>query len=192
MSDEQKETGKEPVTKSPESTPPAAAKPTPPAAAKVDETPSVEPGPLGKALEKAKIPVTHLGRDAHGNEMMSFEPAHLLSAATFLRDTHHFDLLLSCSGVDWKDRLESVYHVYSTQTHQYVVLKVTAENEHSPSLVPVWPAADWHERESYDLLGIQYDGHPNLVRILMPDDWLGHPLRKDYKLDDPRLVWNER
>ncbi|MCA9807560.1 MAG: NADH-quinone oxidoreductase subunit C, partial [Cyanobacteria bacterium HKST-UBA06] len=52
--------------------------------------------------------------------------------------------------------------------------------------------ADWHEREAYDLFGIQFDGHPNLKRILMPDDWVGHPLRKDYTVDDPRLVWNER
>ena len=58
--------------------------------------------------------------------------------------------------------------------------------------MPIWHAADWHERESYDLLGIHYDGHTNLTRILMPNDWLGHPLRKDYKVNDPRLVWNER
>jgi NADH-quinone oxidoreductase subunit C len=115
-----------------------------------------------------------------------------LRAGEVLRDQADFDLLLSCSGVDWKDRLESVYHLYSTKTHKYVALKVTAENEHSPSLTPVWPAADWHERETYDLVGIHYDGHPNLTRILMPIDWLGHPLRKDYKVDDPRLVWNER
>ncbi|HWV45928.1 MAG TPA: NADH-quinone oxidoreductase subunit C, partial [Nitrospira sp.] len=81
---------------------------------------------------------------------------------------------------------------YSTKSHKYLALKVTAVNEHSPSLMPVWPAADWHERETYDLLGIHYDGHPNLTRILMPTDWLGHPLRKDYKVNDPRLVWNER
>ena len=56
------------------------------------------------------------------------------------------------------------------------------DGEPVPSVVPVWPTADWHEREAYDMVGIQIDGHPNLVRILMDDDWEGHPLRKDYPL----------
>jgi NADH-quinone oxidoreductase subunit C len=56
------------------------------------------------------------------------------------------------------------------------------DGEHVPSVVPVWPTADWHEREAWDLMGIPFDGHPNLVRILMEDDWEGHPLRKDYPI----------
>jgi NADH:ubiquinone oxidoreductase subunit C len=56
------------------------------------------------------------------------------------------------------------------------------EGEHVPSLVPVWPTADWHEREAWDLMGIRFDGHPNQRRILMDDDWEGHPLRKDYPI----------
>ena len=56
------------------------------------------------------------------------------------------------------------------------------DGEPVPSVVPVWPTADWHEREAYDMVGIQIDGHPNLVRILMDDDWEGHPLRKDYPI----------
>jgi NADH:ubiquinone oxidoreductase subunit C len=56
------------------------------------------------------------------------------------------------------------------------------EGESVPSVIPVWPTADWHEREAYDLMGVEIDGHPNLVRILMDDDWEGHPLRKDYPL----------
>jgi NADH-quinone oxidoreductase subunit C len=213
MSDEQKETGKEPAANTPESVEvnastastenPSPAKPADkpaeavaakPAAAKpaAEPPPPIPAGPFGKALASANIPVKHLGADASGVEMLDIAPADLLRAGEYLRDKHQFDLLMSCSGVDWKDRLESVYHLYSTQSHQYLALKVSAIDGHSPSLMSVWHAADWHEREAYDLFGIHYDGHSNLTRILMPSDWLGHPLRKDYKVDDPRLVWNER
>lgn len=192
MSEERNENGSRPAVKAGEAagkapvTPKVATSPASPA-----EKP-VEPGEFGTALEQAGLPVTHLGRDAGGTEMLQVLPSNLLEVGRFLRDQCELDLLLSCAGVDWKDRLESVYHIYSTRRHQYVALKVTAESGRSPSLTPVWSAADWHERESYDLIGIHYEGHPNLSRILMPDDWLGHPLRKDYKVDDPRLVWNER
>ncbi len=169
----------------------AAKAPVTPIKAEAEAAP-VEPGEFGQRLQKAKQKFKPLGADAQGVEMIEVAVGDVLSVARFLRDECGFDLLLSCTGIDWKDRLESVYHAYATTTHQYIALKVTAENEHSPSLTAIWPAADWHERESYDLVGIQYDGHPNLTRILMPNDWLGHPLRKDYKVDDPRLVWNER
>jgi NADH-quinone oxidoreductase subunit C len=187
MSEEKNEIGKEPAAKAPEAPSPAK-----PAVAAEAEPAPIPAGEIGKLLEKSKVPVKHLGTDAMGVEAINVACADLLKAAEIIRDKGQFDLLLSCSGVDWKDRLESVYHFYSTKTFKYLAIKVTAENEHSPSLTPVWPAADWHERESFDLLGIQYDGHPNLTRILMPSDWLGHPLRKDYKVNDPRLVWNER
>jgi len=212
MSENPKETGKEP-SKSPDAgtvpaadpqtptgaTPvtaakaPAGAKPAAPAAAKVEAPPPPppEPGEMGQKLKKGKIAFTPLGNDGNGVEMISVAPDALLKAGGFLRDNCQFDLMLSCAGVDWKDRLESVYHLYSTVNHNYLAVKVTADNGHSPSLTPVWPAANW-QRETYDLLGIHYDGHPDLARILMPIDWIGHPLRKDYKVDDPRLVWNER
>lgn len=205
MSEEKKENSsaqpsasEAPASPAPKAAPPAAGKPAASpapaaAAAKTAEPPPPPPpGEYGQALEKAGIPVQHLGKDASGQEMIGFAPADLLKGAAFLKEQAGFDLLLSCSGVDWKDRRESVYHLFSTKNHKFLAVKVTAENDHSPSLTPIWSAADWHERESYDLLGIHYDGHPNLSRILMPIDWLGHPLRKDYKVDDPRLVWNER
>jgi NADH/F420H2 dehydrogenase subunit C len=65
------------------------------------------------------------------------------------------------------------------------------EGEHVPSVVPIWPTADWHEREAYDMFGIVFDGHPNLVRILMEDDWEGHPLRKDYPLGGEPVRFSE-
>jgi NADH-quinone oxidoreductase subunit C len=146
-------------------------------------------------LEKEGLTVTHLGPEATGKEMIGVAPDQLLQVGSFLRDNAdcQFDYLLSVSGVDNKTHRTSVVHLYSLTTHEFVILKTDADDtERVPSLYPIWPAADWHERESYDLLGIVYTGHPDLRRILMPSDWIGHPLRKDYKENDPRLVWNRR
>lgn len=182
MSDEHK-TSEPQAEKSAPAVP--AAKPAPP---------PPEPGIYGKLLESRGIPVEHLGKDGYDVEMIRVSADHLLEVARTLKDDPdcRFDLLVSVTGIDLKTERESVAHLFSTETYQKLVLKTKAVAEHVPSLTPVWPAADWHERESYDLMGIIYDGHPNLRRILMPVDWLGHPLRKDYKQDDPRLVWNER
>ena len=93
-----------------------------------------------------------------------------------------YETLNFVAGVDKVRHLESVYHVYSWKTNTYLELHVevpTAEAE-VDSVCAVWPAADWHERESWDLLGIVYVGHPDLRRILLKDDFVGHPLRKDY------------
>jgi NADH-quinone oxidoreductase subunit C len=85
--------------------------------------------------------------------------------------------------VDEGDHLVSVAHLFSYTHRHWIVLKVRVPREDPkvPSLVPVWPGAGWFERESYDLLGIRYEGHPDLRRIMLPEDWEGHPLRKDYR-----------
>ncbi|MGI6457313.1 MAG: NADH-quinone oxidoreductase subunit C [bacterium] len=112
----------------------------------------------------------------------------LPEVARFLRDDERtqFDMLHLVSGVDYPEYLESVYHIWSTRKRHWVVLKVrvSKENPRVPSLTSIFPAADWHERETYDLMGIIYEGHPNLVRILCAEGWEGHPLRKDYKIPD--------
>jgi len=181
-----------PVNASPETAAKAPVAADIPSEPEVPATPVIPAGVFGSALAGAGLTVENLGNDVIGTEMVRTTVDDLLKVAAFLKDKQGFDLLLSCTGIDWKDRLESVYFLYSTTKHVYLSLRVNAVDDHSPSVYPIWNAADWHERETYDLFGIQYDGHPNLIRILMPDDWLGHPLRKDYKLNDPRLVWNER
>ncbi|MFH0702311.1 MAG: NADH-quinone oxidoreductase subunit C [bacterium] len=130
------------------------------------------------------------------NEIKIIEPEKLLETVTFLKinPETQFDLLLSVSGVDNPENFEVVYHLYSTKFNYKIVLKtqLSKNNPEIDSLTGVFSAADWHERETYDLFGIKFKNHPNLKRILLPDDWKGHPLRKDYKMDDERLIWNER
>ncbi|MCG3177813.1 MAG: NAD(P)H-quinone oxidoreductase subunit J, chloroplastic [Phycisphaerae bacterium] len=115
------------------------------------------------------------------------EPGRWVEVARFLRDDADLamDFLRSISGVDYPEdgKLVSVYDLISTRHGHAFAIKVEAprDNPHTPSVCDVWPAADWHEREAFDLLGIVYDGHPRLTRILLPDDWAGYPLRKDYE-----------
>ena len=88
------------------------------------------------------------------------------------------------SGADYKDRFEVVYHLYSMENKHKITLKATVDrnNPEIDSVAGIWATADWHERECYDLVGIKFIGHPDRRRILMPEDWEGHPLRKDYPL----------
>jgi len=111
---------------------------------------------------------------------------HWREVAAFLRHDPQmqFDWLRCLSGVDYAadNQLCVVYDLWSFERRHDLAIKVfTARTFPSvPSVVDLWPAADWHEREAYDLLGILFPGHPDLRRILLADDWEGHPLRKDY------------
>ncbi len=95
-----------------------------------------------------------------------------------------FDCLSNLSGVDYPKRtvIEVVYHLYSYRHRHLFTLKVDAprDDPRVPSVAGVWSHAEWQEREVFDLLGVTFEGHPDLRRILMPEDWEGHPLRKDY------------
>ena len=99
-----------------------------------------------------------------------------------------FEFCASVSGVHYPDdtgaELHVVYHLQSMTHNRRLRVETTAPDDdpHVPSVVPIYPAADWHERETWDMFGIVFDGHPFLTRILMPDDWVGHPQRKDYPL----------
>jgi NADH-quinone oxidoreductase subunit C len=114
---------------------------------------------------------------------------HVAKLAQVMRDDPalRFELLSSLSGVDYlgsADRLHAVYHLTSMTYRRRVRLEVAVDvdDPHIPSLTGVYPTADWQERETWDLFGILFDGHPALTRILMPDDWVGFPQRKDYPL----------
>jgi NADH-quinone oxidoreductase subunit C len=114
---------------------------------------------------------------------------YLKEIAQVLRDDPalRFELLSGVSGVDYlgsTHRLHAVYHLTSMTYRRNIRLEtsVSVEDPHVPSVTAVYPTADWHERETYDMFGIIFDGHPALTRILMPDDWDGFPQRKDYPL----------
>jgi NADH-quinone oxidoreductase subunit C len=133
------------------------------------------------------------------------EPADLVAVCRYLRDEPRlsFELLNCISGVDYLEpdakkapkagfepHTEVVYHLSSfTHRHRFVVKLILprwrdnqpGELPEVPSLTSLWPTADWHEREVYDLSGVHFSGHPDLRRILLSEDWVGHPLRKDYE-----------
>jgi NADH-quinone oxidoreductase subunit C len=95
------------------------------------------------------------------------------------------------TAVDWfpsSPRFQLSYHILSHSYKEHIRLRVLVEeaNASVESITPVWPAANYYEREVFDLFGVRFEGHPNLRRILMPDDWVGHPLRKDYPVEGYR------
>jgi NADH-quinone oxidoreductase subunit C len=116
-------------------------------------------------------------------------PVRIKEIALFLRDNDRmqFDTLMCLSGLDYTGgKFGVVYHLASTPLGHKFVLKVdlTSENMHVESVESVWKTANWHEREAFDMYGIIFDNHPDLRRILMPDDWVGYPLRKDYQVPE--------
>lgn len=122
--------------------------------------------------------------------------ARLRSTCEFLRDSPglYFKYLSDLTAVDHypnEPRFETVYHLLSLQTFERLRLKVrlSGDNPRIDSLVPVWPAANAFEREVFDLFGIYFEGHPYLQRILLPEDWEGHPLRKDYPVQGDITRW---
>jgi len=118
--------------------------------------------------------------------------AHLPAVATHLKTAPDalFDFCSDVTAVDWpprKDaRFDVVYALYSTRLRQRVRVKIRAsETQPVPSMTEIWPAANWLEREVYDMFGVNFTGHPDRRRILMPEDWQGFPQRKDYPLEGP-------
>lgn len=126
----------------------------------------------------------------HAGDSFIFVPAaRIVEICEMLKtiDRFSFDCLSDLTAIDRKEWFEVVYHLFSYHHNHSVVLKVKLPHEdqpHMPTMEGIWPVANWLEREVYDLFGIVFDGHSDLRRIMLPEDWVGHPLRKDYKEEE--------
>jgi NADH-quinone oxidoreductase subunit C len=118
-----------------------------------------------------------------GEGTVVFSKESLIEACRFCQGDLGFDFLSDLTCVDWLDRdprFDVVYHITSLKDWQRFRLKVQANDKESvPTVTPIWGAANWAEREVWDLFGVEFEGHPDLRRIMMPEGWIGFPLRKD-------------
>jgi NADH-quinone oxidoreductase subunit C len=176
--------------------------PAPPAAAAPAPTAPPKPAPPKENPLKAVVPSRAVDRLQErfadqilevsyyaGEAMVQIRKERLLEIARFLRDDPglRFDFLSNLTALHWPQKpkpFEVVYHLYSIPLRHRVTLKIgLAEAEEPQTVCSVWATANWHEREVFDLFGVRFTGHPDMTRILMTDEWTGHPLRKDYPLE---------
>jgi NADH-quinone oxidoreductase subunit C len=150
------------------------------------------------SLIATRLPTAVISADEfRGDLRISVRREDLLAVARLLRDESElgFNYLENLCGVDYlsrQPRFEVVYNLVALPSARRVCLKVGApeDDPRVPSVTAIWPTANYHEREAYDLLGVGFDGHPALSRILMPDDWIGHPLRKDHPLGNEEVAFS--
>jgi len=215
MADEPKEqqpsgvpAGDKPAASSaPTSTPPAkapAAAPAPPAAA--PPKPAAPPPPKPPVQLQTPLNNELVGRvrakfatalleaiEDRKQAILTVECGRLAEVAQYLRDEEKFDLLSDLTALDWpkrEKRFDVVLNLYSLAKNERLRVKARAgDGDEVPSVVGVWPTANWLEREAFDMFGILFAGHPNLSRILLPDDWQGYPLRKDYDIIEQDTSW---
>jgi NADH-quinone oxidoreductase subunit C len=125
--------------------------------------------------------------------ILTVDRSRLAEVALHLRDKEEFDMLADLTAVDWpkrEKRFDVVLNLYSFAKNERLMVKVqAADAEEVPSVVSVWPTANWQEREVFDMFGIVFSGHPDLKRILLPDEWQGYPLRKDYDILQQDTAW---
>lgn len=160
-------------------------------------------GPTYEDLEEdnlAEVLQEYLGEDLLSAQsflkqnIYTVDRKRLLETMVFLKEDHDFDYLVDLTALDYlgdEDRWCLVYHLFSHSSKLLVRVKSRlGEGEVAPSVSSIWKSANWMEREVFDMFGIEFTGHPDLKRILLPDDWNGHPLRKDYdiKLQDQSWI----
>jgi NADH-quinone oxidoreductase subunit C len=147
---------------------------------------------VAEAVEAFDGDAVTAGGVKFGETTLEIQPAKIASVCGFLKYDQKFNRVSAVTAVDRypaEPRFEVVYHLHSTELNLRVRLKCRLKGE-SPeieSVTSVWRGADWYEREVFDLFGIRFTNHPDLRRIMMPDDWEGYPLRKNYPVTGPRV-----
>ena len=139
------------------------------------------------ALEAGEPGALDSGNLDRGELTLEIAPARIVAVCRFLKESQQFVRLADITAVDWhpqEPRFEVVYHLHSIQRNTRLRLKcrLPGEAPEIDSVTSVWRSANWYEREVFDLFGIAFRNHPDLRRIMMPEDWEGHPLRKDYPI----------
>ena len=186
-------------------TPAAAAPPKPAApAAAAPPKPAVPPKPPAPTVQPWNTPLTDRLKARYGTgirESVSYvgQPYLVVDRSLVyeilgsLRDEEKFDYLVDVTAVHYpkkEEQFEVIYILYSFAHNTRLRVKTTLpENTEIRSVVPLWPTADWLEREVFDMFGIRFTGHPQLKRILLPDEWKGYPLRKDYGIIQQDKEW---
>jgi NADH-quinone oxidoreductase subunit C len=199
----------------PPATPPAPAAPAPPAAAKpaaptaaAGAPAAPKPAPPAKEAPPKPVPLDNelvqrfkarFGASIIEATLDRKQAIILVAASQWLeiskycRDQEKFDYLADLTAVDWpkrERRFDLVANLYSFPKNERLRLKAhLGENETASTLIPVWPVANWLEREIFDMFGIRFDGHPDLRRMLLPEEWVGYPLRKDYDILTQDQAW---
>lgn len=137
-----------------------------------------------------------ISEDTFGCEILSVDRVDIYKTIEILKigKDASYNMLTSVTAVDTTENFELIYNLYSTYFAKKIMVKTVLDrlNPQVDSVCGLFSSANWHERECYDLMGINFSNHPDLKRILMPKDWIGHPLRKDYENTDERLSWNNR
>ena len=158
--------------------------------ATTNSPPATATSPLMTALQQLNPEWIASTVQALGETTLIVPREHIVAICTELKggDETRFDFLADICGADRgaeeEPRFEVNYHLFSTTKHHRIRLKVVLNEDdlHVPTVTGVWRTANWHERETFDLFGVIFDGHPDLRRILLPDDWQGYALRKDFPL----------
>jgi NADH-quinone oxidoreductase subunit C len=132
------------------------------------------------------------GKFDRGEVTLEIGAEHIVGVCEYLKQVQNFVRLSTVTGVDWypaEPRFEVVYHLHSPERNQRLRLKcrLAGANPEIDSVTAVWRGAGWYERETFDLFGVQFRNHPDLRRIMLPEDWEGHPLRKDYPVTGNRV-----
>lgn len=141
---------------------------------------------IEKAIRDAFPEAVLESRDVFGVLNIKIDAKALLGVCEMLHGQHDFDYLADVTAIDWKDRIEVVYQITALASNTKIALRVDLDEQKPEieSLTSVWKGANFQEREVFDLFGVNFLGHPDLRRILLPEDWEGFPLRKDYVIPD--------